>query len=535
MRWQLTMLFLLGPLVASVAANDPPTSPPPAGPDKLMQILGEQPEQPNENCDPPGFDFSKVPPTQPLARFGNFMIPPTGCHYYTLIDFLTGQKQETPRFPFGLYSLNSQPSYDYDFRYLDNPNNTQTSWTDGFKRIHVGDNFLASFGGELHTRYANERNSQGLGITNNYNQIRTRLYGDAWYRDEFRTFVEFIYAETIDNNVPPLPIDGTNADLLNAFVEAKAGSPLGTPAYFRIGRQEVILGSQRLISIPDWANIRRTFQGVRGYWHSESINVDAFWLQPVIPDRQQFDSIDSNAFFYGLWTTYKVRPGTAIDLYYLGLSRAANERTQGDVQTLGGRYSGDMDGQFLFDGEGAVQFGERGGRPILAQMATGGLGWRFKNLPGNINVWAYYDYASGDPNPDDTTATYRTFNQLFGFGHYYLGYLDLVGRQNIRDLNFHVYSNPMPWITTISQLHIFRLDSRRDALYNAAGVPYRRDPTGRAGDNVGTEFDNAINLKLTMHQDLLIGYSKMIAGDFWKATGPPSNPDLVYVQYTGRW
>jgi hypothetical protein len=33
------------------------------------------------------------------------------------------------------------------------------------------------------------------------------------------------------------------------------------PAYVRVGRQELLYGSQRLISTLDWANTRRTFQG----------------------------------------------------------------------------------------------------------------------------------------------------------------------------------------------------------------------------------------------------------------------------------
>jgi hypothetical protein len=110
-----------------------------------------------------------------------------------------------------------------------------------------------------------------------------------------------------------------------------------------------------------------------------------------------------------------------------------------------------------------------------------------------------------------------------------------IRQTNIRDLNFHLMTNPVPWMTTVTQLHIFKLDSRKDALYNAIAVPIRRDPTGLAGDEVGTELDFTINFHLTMQQDLYVGYSKLFAGDFWKNTGPPSNPDLVYAQYTVRW
>jgi hypothetical protein len=66
-------------------------------------------------------------------------------------------------------------------------------------------------------------------------------------------------------------------------------------------------------------------------------------------------------------------------------------------------------------------------------------------------------------------------------------------------------------------------------------VPIRRDPTGLAGDDVGTETDFLTNFHLTTHQDLLIGYSMLFGGQFFRSTGPPSNPQLFYAQYTMRW
>jgi hypothetical protein len=94
---------------------------------------------------------------------------------------------------------------------------------------------------------------------------------------------------------------------------------------------------------------------------------------------------------------------------------------------------------------------------------------------------------------------------------------------------------PTKWITALLQYHIFHLDSTTDALYNAAGVPTRRDPTGRAGNDVGEEIDLLLNFHLGTHQDIIFGYSKLFAGDFIKATGNPGSPELVYLQYSFRW
>jgi hypothetical protein len=85
------------------------------------------------------------------------------------------------------------------------------------------------------------------------------------------------------------------------------------------------------------------------------------------------------------------------------------------------------------------------------------------------------------------------------------------------------------------QYHMFRLDAARDGLYNAGGTVLRRDPTGRAGTDVGDELDFITNLHLSQHQDILLGYSKFFAGNFIRATGASLSPDFFYAQYCFKW
>src|SRR5205823_2873223 len=126
-------------------------------------------------------------------------------------------------------------------------------------------------------------------------------------------------AQSFNQDLAPLPIDRDRSDLLNAFVDVKIADLDGHPAYVRVGRQEMLLGSQRLISPLDWANTRRTFQGVRAFHQGEKFDVDLFWMQPVIPNPSHFDSVDNNQNFAGLWTTYRPEKGHFVDLYYLFL------------------------------------------------------------------------------------------------------------------------------------------------------------------------------------------------------------------------
>lgn len=488
------------------------------------------------------FDWKKVPRTRPFPRPGFFPVPPTGPGYYSLLDQIRGEcRKAPPKWPYPRSGL-AQPSFfDLDnFSYLDDPKNTELDYTDCLHRIRHND-WLFVTGGDIRGRYESHYNARLTQRDNDFGLGRIRTYGDLWYKDDFRLYVEFITAGTAWQNLAPLPIDQNKADFLNLFIDLKVGEWEKKPIYARIGRQELLFGSQRLISPLEWANTRRTYQGVRGFRQGEKWDFDAFWVQPVIPQANKLDSVDNNINFAGTWATYKPKAGQTVDLYYLLLDDVNRTtvlgipRNPSTRHTLGSRYSGNQD-QFLFDFEGAMQFGSLDGRDIVAGMATAGVGYNFKNAKWNPTIWAYYDYASGGGSTG--SGTVHTFNQLFPFGHYYLGWIDQVGRQNIHDVNFHLYTFPTKWMTTWVQFHSFWLANSNDALYNAAGVPIRRSPAGNAGTHVGEEIDLVCNFHLTTHIDLMTGYSYLWGGEFLRNTSSPTlarNAGFYFTQLTYRW
>jgi hypothetical protein len=486
-------------------------------------------------------DWTKIPPLQPTPRPGLFLIPPGGPGYYSLRDVIEGNyRSDRPVLPWAAVSINMPGLFNNDFRYLDNPDNTTHDIFDPVKRIHLGDSWLLSIGGEERFRYMNEVDSQLTGKDNDYELLRTRVYADLWYKDVFRIYAEYLDAQRFNGELPPVLIDENRSDMLDFFIDLKVAELDDKPVYIRGGRQELLYGSQRLISPPDWANTRRTFEGVKAFRDGDTFDIDLFWVQPVIPSPSHFDSVERDENFSGIWTTYKIKPGTAVDFYYLNLDQARHVaigqfKVPGayNVSTFGLRCSGDWQ-NFLWDSEDMCQFGTWSNQTIAAAAATIGLGYRFADLPLTPQFWIYNDWASGSQNP--LTGTFHgTFNQLFPFGHYYFGYLDLVGRQNIDDLNQQLAFFPAKWITVVFQNHVFRLDSAKDALYNAAGVPIRIDPTGKAGTDVGDEIDFTTNFHLSRHQDILIGYSQLFSGSFIKQTGNSGNPELFYAQYSFRW
>ncbi|MDT8364407.1 MAG: alginate export family protein [Nitrosomonas sp.] len=185
-----------------------------------------------------------------------------------------------------------------------------------------------------------------------------------------------------------------------------------------------------------------------------------------------------------------------------------------------------------FRADTMYQFGRRSGLDISAFAVASGVGYHLPLLM-NPQLWLRYDFASGDKNPHDGRS--NTFNQLFPFGHYYMGYMDRIGRQNIHDFNAQFTMHPQPWFIFIGQYHRFYLANKRGFLYNAGSGATLRDITGQSGSHIGDEIDFRINFHLSRHHDVLLGYSKLFAGNFVKKQRPGISPELIYVQYNFRF
>ena len=507
-------------------------------------------------CDNPGFDWTKNPKVATLGKFGFFPIAPTGPGYYSLLDLATGNYREAPpKFGYPRIGIMAQGFFDTDWRYVDDPN-YDPDILERLHRIHLGDNWLFATGGEFRYRWSNEVHSRLTAKNDVYDLTRTRVFADLWYKDTFRIYAEFMSAQSFNQGLPngiaPLISDRDYATFENLFIDLKFfQDSYGVPYYVRVGRQEVYLGSQRLASALDWSNTRRTFDGVRVFRHGEKFDIDAFFVQLVVPRPHPIAHSDHQQDFAGLFTEYRPTKSQAIDLYafYLDNDDIFNfakkvpapfgqlPTAPYEVTTLGGRYAGNLEchKNVLFDFEDMIQFGHsdftKGS--IIAGSTSNGLGYNFCQMPMNPTFWAYYDYATGSRNP--LSGQMSTFNQLYPFGHYYFGWLDYVARSNNEDLNFHLYLYPTKWVTFNAQFHCFWLASATDALYSAGGAIQRFDPTGKSGRNVGRELDLIVNFHLTPRQDLIVAYGHLWDGRFLKSTGPGTFADTTWLMYTVRW
>ena len=480
--------------------------------------------------------------TLPLAQPGAFPVFPTGPGYYTLLDQIRDTPSQGPsRYPSKI-STSPLPFFDTNWTYLDSIPFEDRDWSEKLKRIPVGEHWLFSTGGEIRERFTGVSNVLLSGKTGESIQTRNRIYGDLWYEDIFRIYAEGYVAGTSGTTAPAQPRDINTVDFLNLFVDLKVFSLGENPIYARIGRQELSYGSQRLVSSNDYANNRPRYDGAKLFYRSSDWDVDVFAVRPAIQQPEELAHDDVNRFFSGVWATYKPKQATYLDFYYLDLNNSTlgvatgRNGVKGDynVSTVGSRYTGRGDNGFLWDFEGAFQFGQWANQSIIAGMADVYLGWNFKDCVLNPTVWAGYDYASGGSNRG---GTHSTFNQLFNFGHYYSALQDEFGRQNMQDFSLQTYIYPTKWWLTGLQVHYVQLASSKDALYNYAGAVERAaNPSGSAGKDVGTFLTPCSNFHLTNRQDIFVTYTHFFPGTYITRTPGAKTPsDGVYVQYTLKW
>lgn len=246
---------------------------------------------------------------------------------------------------------------------------------------------------------------------------RAALAADLRRGDRFRALVEIVggYASGWMGSPPPTQDDPL--DVLQAFVETSLPLSSGK-VLMRAGRQELTLGSSRLVSVRESPNIRRAFDGIRATWiHSEDTRVDVFAVRPVFPEDGLIDDRSSSEqSFWGAYATFlpAALGGSAMDAYYLGLRREDASFAQGQARELrhsvGLRLFGERGG-WDWNLEGVWQWGSFGAARIRAWTLSLDAGYTFSGWRFAPRVGLKSDAISGDRDPLD--ATLGTFNPLF--------------------------------------------------------------------------------------------------------------------------
>ncbi len=413
-------------------------------------------------------------------------------------------------------------------------------WSDKFKarRLTRNGSIWANFGGQLRFRWEKFTNI-GFGAPADADDAwllgRLRAHADIHFGENLRVYVEGIYAnQWEDRELGPRPIDKNKGDLLNLFAELKGdmgGSELG----LWVGRHELQTGKQRLVSPLDWANTRRTFQGVGGWWKSGFHRVDAWVTRPVIIEPDELDDDwNEDALFWGVNYQNRTLNCLTWEAYLLGLNiDGATPAADEDRFTVGARIDGKVGGtRWDYDAEAALQFGEDGDADVAAWMASVTVGYKPCIECWDPRLAVGFDYASGDDDPADGDD--GTFHQLFPLAHKYLGHADLIGRQNNVALRLEAHVKPAKKLTLSAWYHMFWRAEENDAVYAVTGGVLRA-PGGNTDTAIGSELDIMLKYKIDRHWVAFVEWAHFFTSDFLEGTGASDDVDVIYLSIQGTF
>jgi hypothetical protein len=350
---------------------------------------------------------------------------------------------------------------------------------------------------------------------------RLLLTADARSFGGFRAQVQIVGGMTSDWEGVPPPTQDDSVDLLQGFIEQSFRVGDGD-LLLRAGRQELSLGSSRLVSIRESPNIRRAFDGVRASWSLHSgAQVDAFALRPVSPERGGFDDHSGSAqTFWGLYGTADVPriKGLQADLYYLGLRREDAVFTQGRAteirHSVGFRLFGKR-ARTDWNIEGVWQWGSFGDASIRAWTLSADLGYQWSGVPLKPRFGIKMDAISGDRDPADRRL--ETFNPLFPKLPYF-SEANLATPANLLDVQPSFTFDVTRDVTMSLSWNALWKQQRADAFYAPPLAPVR-GTANSAGRAIGTQASLNLDWRLSKRLGLGAAYVRFVPREVTREAG----------------
>lgn len=400
----------------------------------------------------------------------------------------------------------------------------KTDFWDPVKYIALGpEDWSLTLGGELRGR------AEGLRIrptgdrpstTDNYMLQRYLFSGDARLGPRFRVFVELQSGIITGKLQTPRPTDRNPLDLHQAFVEWRRPVRKSDAVRVTAGRQEIEIGTSRLISASPGLNVKRAFDGVtaayRGaVWRAAGVGAALVELAPGTFD----DRPDEHKLFWGaaVARTGTVLTRSELGLYYLGIDSDPSAYVQGrgrETRHTAGAHWDASGRRFDLNYDALVQWGHFDAAPIRAWAFATETGFRFPTTRWTPRVSLRSDIASGDRNPG--TATLESFNPLFP-GNSYSGAVGLLGPTNLTDFTPALTLVPRRGLVIGFEAPSYWRTSLADGIY-ATDLRVLIPPQAGTGRYVGTNPAVLVVWRATRHVELQGVITRFLAGAFLERT-----------------
>jgi len=402
-------------------------------------------------------------------------------------------------------------------------------WDDAIKNIPLaGRRPLAlTLGGQLRWREEFARGFNVSALDDDYGQSRLLLSADlvAGRRASLyaRGFGEFRDAQSYGRTLPggARPSDADRHDMQNLFAEVGYGR-----SFARVGRQEIALGRERLVGVPDWANTRRGSQGARAQLVHGRVAVEVIDMRPILVRQSSRNVLDSTARLRTLSVGNAAgakalsRGLPAVWQLYRYDQTVVNGTNDVHRVTSGARTMwqwGTTPAQarsVSLEFEGALQTGHANARAIDAWFWVVEAQWQLKRLHGAPAVALGLEQASGERA---STADAEMFNVLYPAAHAHGGFADVIGRPNARELHLIGTWDPVKPIAL--RLAIYRFDRLRldDGIYTKQNTIFRAAHASR-DRHAADEIDLTSTWKVSTHWRVIAGAALVEPGPFLRGT-----------------
>lgn len=418
-------------------------------------------------------------------------------------------------------------------------------------RAHVKDvrcgPLTFSFGGQVRARYEYSDGSTlkgyAPGTEDRILLERVRLDLSACFWSEPRLFLQLQDAHPFltkfkDSDFPKSsPIENT-LDVRQLYVEwLRVGdSPFG----FRLGRQQISYGDQRVFGPGNWGNTGRFA------WDAAMVNIttDWFWIDFWVGKYLQYKTAIWPDRSVGNFSTFVIYAGVKnlpfrLEFFYV----KKNDRS---VPFMGESGTGSLTLQSIgLQGEGMLGDILTGGMTLVTQYGDYGAD-RIRAFGGNAKLgvtlplaWkpeliGQITYGSGDSNPTD--GIHGTFDGVYGGRDiYFYGYLNLFFWANLWDGEIDVRVHPYEKLVLDIAFHHFSLAEPRDAWYSTGLASVRHDRTGQSGKSLGAELDARVTWNPFEHLELMAGIGRFFPGSFVSNTGVAEGATWTFFQTVYAW
>jgi hypothetical protein len=416
--------------------------------------------------------------------------------------------------------------YNEDYSFLQN--DTAKNWYRNIKYIPFspGGNSYVSLGGDIRYQYFYIKNeSFGDDPKDNDGYILNRLlvHSDVHIGKQFRTFIQ-LQGSSAGGRLSASAVEDNPMELHQAFIDLSTRTSAPLKVTFRIGRQELSYGSQRLVSVREGPNNRQAFDAAKLISSWAKGQADFFYGNYVAARPGLFDDrFNKNTRFWGSYVTLKGLPlFKNMDLYYLGLWRktAAFDNAVGEEtrHSLGTRLFGNP-GNWHYDAEAVYQFGSVGAQHISAWTASLNAAYELSKWPLKPEIGLKTELISGDRSADDNTL--QTFNPLFPRGAYF-GLAAVIGPANLFDVHPSISFSLLPKLSWNIDCDLFWRYSTHDGIYgpNTALINSGKFASARhIGNQLSTELEFVPNPFLYLRAE----FTWLKAGEYLKQVSAGKN------------